>query len=449
MKESKVMKKRTSKIVSILLAFALIVSAGDVVRAEDVDEQRTQTQEMAEPQEPEAETTTEPESEPKEEEPDITVAPPEEEPAESEAPGAEEKKEEDVKAEDEVQDEVKETVEAAPEIEIGAEEAEDISEPTESLETKEMSQREDGKYYASKLVSFPAKGVVAITATCTAGNFNFGVFTDPKSMTRASTLSYDAPGYVSASTRTATKVFNIPAGRGYYIGIYTTQQNTTYNLSYTYYNGSDRAIGNNQPIAVGQRDAQTNYFSFKAPYTGYLRVQGDTTARNHKVILCDASKRAVSGASYLGNDPTYGVAKGKTYYIRVDARFNSKGAYVLNAANSKISEKSGKTKKKAVTIKKKKTKSGIIESGKNSKQADWYKFKLTSKKKVNITVTTGSNESLKITLYKGGKRIKTVTARGNSTGYIKSIGKWKKGTYYIKVQRGTSTSSGYYTLKWK
>ncbi len=146
------MKKRTSKIVSILLAFALIVSAGDVVRAEDVDEQRTQTQEMAEPQEPEAETTTEPESEPKEEEPDITVAPPEEEPAESEAPGAEEKKDEDVKAEDEVQDEVKETVEAAPEIEIGAEEAEDISEPTESLETKEMSQREDGKYYASKLV---------------------------------------------------------------------------------------------------------------------------------------------------------------------------------------------------------------------------------------------------------------------------------------------------------
>ena len=149
MKESKVMKKRTSKIVSILLAFALIVSAGDVVRAEDVDEQRTQTQEMAEPQEPEpeAETATEPESEPKEEEPDITVAPPEEEPAESEAPEAEEKKDEDVKTEDEVQDEVKETVEAAPEIEIGAEEAEDISEPTESLETKELKKRADGKYY--------------------------------------------------------------------------------------------------------------------------------------------------------------------------------------------------------------------------------------------------------------------------------------------------------------
>lgn len=443
------MKKRTSKILSILLAFALIVSAGEVVRAEDVDEQKTQTQEMAEPQEPEAETTTEPESEPKEEEPDITVAPPEEEPAESEAPEAEEKKEEDVKAEDEVQDEVKETVEAAPEIEIGAEEAEDISEPTESLETKEMGQRGDGMYYVSEKVSCPTKGVISITATCTEGSFYFGVFTDFELTKRTSTLSYDAPGYVSASTRTATKAFKVPAGRDYHVGIYTKQEGTKFELSYAYYNGSDRAIGNNQPIAVGQRDAQTNYFSFKAPYTGYLRVQGDPS--NHKVILCDASKRAVSGASYLGNIPTYGVAKGKTYYIRVDARLNSKGAYVLKVTNSKISEKSGKTKKKAVTIKKKKTKKGIIESGKNSKQADWYKFKLTSKKKVNITVTTGSNETLKVIVYKGGKKVRggTQNLYGNDKKILKSNGKWPKGTYYIKVQRGTSTSSGYYTLKWK
>lgn len=444
MKESKVMKKRTSKIVSILLAFALIVSAGDVVRAEDVDEQRTQTQEMAEPQEPEAETTTEPESEPKEEEPDITVAPPEEEPAESEAPEAEEKKDEDVKAEDEVQDEVKETVEAAPEIEIGAEEAEDISEPKELLETKA-----NGTYYNAEKVILPSKGVLAVKASYVSGRYSFGVFKDPNLDNSVSSSIYDRPGAISESVRSATKYFSIPQAGTYYVGVYSNDQNAKVNVQYGFYDGSDRAVGNKQTIIVGQRDAQTNYFSFKAPYTGYLRVQGDTTVGNHKVVLCDASKRALSGASYLGNVPTYGVAKGKTYYIRVDARFNSNGIYALKAINSKISEKSGKTKKKAVTIKKKKTKKGIIESGKNSKQADWYKFKLTSKKKVKINVTTGSNESLKIILYKGGKRIITKTVRGNSTGDITSVGKWPKGTYYIKVQRGTSTSSGYYTLKWK
>ena len=429
------MKKRTSKILSILLAFALIVSAGDVVRAEDVDEQRTQTQEMAE-------TATEPEAEPKEEETDITVAPPEEEPAESEAPEAEEKKDEDVKAEDEVQDEVKETVEAAPEVEIGAEEAEDISEPKELLETKA-----NGTYYNAEKVILPSKGVLAVKASYVSGQYSFGVFKDPNLDNRVSSSIYDRPGDISESVRSATKYFSIPQAGTYYVGVYSNDQNAKVNVQYGFYDGSDRAVGNKQTIIVGQRDAQTNYFSFKAPYTGYLRVQG--TVGNHKVILCDASKRALSGASYLGNVPTYGVAKGKTYYIRVDARFNSNGIYALKATNSKISEKSGKTKKKAVTIKKKKTKKGIIESGKNSKQADWYKFKLTSKKKVKINVTTGSNESLKIILYKGGKRIITKTVRGNSTGDITSVGKWPKGTYYIKVQRGTSTSSGYYTIKWK
>lgn len=442
------MKKRTSKILSILLAFALIVSAGDVVRAEDADGQKTETQEMAEPQEPvtEIETETESESEPEEEVTDITVAPPEEEPAESEAPAAEEKKDEAVTAEDEVQEE---TVEDVPEVEIGADEAEDVLETAGTIQTKATGTRPDGSIYVSEPVTFRTKGTVSITATCTVGNFNFGVFRDVALNTRVSTSSYDSPGYVSASSRSRVKCFSIPQAGTYYIGLYSSDGNTVPNLNWVFYDGSDRAISNNVAIAVGQRDAQTNYFSFRAPYTGYLKVQGDATASNHKVILCDASKRPVSGTSYLGNAPIYGVAKGKTYYIRVDARFNSNGAYALQATNSKISEKSGKTKKKAVTIKKKKTKKGIIESGKNNKKADWYKFKLTGKKRVRIDVTAGSSESLKIIIYKGGRKISTTTVRGNVSGPIKSIGKWPKGTYYIKVQRGTSTASGYYTLKWK
>lgn len=444
------MKKRTSKILSILLAFTLIVSAGEVVRAEDVDGQKTQ--EMTESQEPEAEMETEPESEPKEEM-DVTVAPPEEEPAESEAPAVEDKEDDAAKAEDEAQaqNDVKETADEAPEAEIDADEAEDVSEASELLETKELKQRNDGMYYDSRPVSFSAKGTVVIMATCTAENFYFGVFTDSTLTKRVSTSSYDIPGYVNASARTATKAFNIPRAGTYHIGVYTTRENAVYSLSYAFFDGSDRAIGNNAEIAVGQRDAQTNYFSFRAPYTGYLTVRGDTTAGNHRVVLCDASKRAISGTSYLGSAPTYGVAGGKTYYIRVEARFNSNGAYALKVSNSKISEKSGKTKKKAVTIKQKKTKSGIIESGKNNKQADWYKFKLKGKKKVTLTISGGSSESLMVTVYKGGKKVRNGQQRlsGNGTITLKSRGKWSKGTYYIKVQRGSSTASGYYNIKWK
>ena len=32
---------------------------------------------------------------------------------------------------------------------------------------------------------------------------------------------------------------------------------------------------------------------------------------------------------------------------------------------------------------------------------------------------------------------------------LESAGKWSKGTYYIKIQRANSKSSGWYSLKWK
>lgn len=79
------MKKRTSKILSILLAFALIVSAGDVVRAEDVDGQKTETQEMTEVE------ATEPETEQSVDAPEITADPVEDE-AEALTPVTEEPK---------------------------------------------------------------------------------------------------------------------------------------------------------------------------------------------------------------------------------------------------------------------------------------------------------------------------------------------------------------------
>ncbi len=214
-----------------------------------------------------------------------------------------------------------------------------------------------------------------------------------------------------------------------------------------FYNGADRAISNGQTIAVGQKKAQTNYFQFKAPYTGYLQTAGDSSASSYKVTLCNSSKKALSGANYLSYNPTYGVTKGKTYYIKVVSSVNTKGAYTFKVTSKKITEKSGKKKSKAVTVKKKKTKKGTIQAG--SAQDDWYKFKLTKSQKVKISLTTGSNDALKVIVYKGGKKIGTRTIYRNSKGYVRSLGKWPKGTYYIQMKRANKKSSGYYTLKWQ
>jgi hypothetical protein len=60
-----------------------------------------------------------------------------------------------------------------------------------------------------------------------------------------------------------------------------------------------------------------------------------------------------------------------------------------------------------------------------------------------------TNETMKIAVYKGSKLIKTCNFNRTTKDItIKSVGKWTKGTYYIKVYRGNSTSSGHYKVYW-
>ena len=63
-----------------------------------------------------------------------------------------------------------------------------------------------------------------------------------------------------------------------------------------------------------------------------------------------------------------------------------------------------------------------------------------------------TNDAMKIQVYQGGKKISGTngTFRYTNKSYtVKSIGKWSKGTYYIKISRGNKKSSGYYELSWK
>ncbi|MEI3504678.1 MAG: hypothetical protein V8Q42_13900 [Anaerovoracaceae bacterium] len=48
------------------------------------------------------------------------------------------------------------------------------------------------------------------------------------------------------------------------------------------------------------------------------------------------------------------------------------------------------------------------------------------------------------------KVVKTSTIYNNTKSItLTSVGKWSKGTYHIKVYRGNSKSSGWYSLKWQ
>lgn len=302
----------------------------------------------------------------------------------------------------------------------------------------------------SQEVKFSGMGTVDMAVNndgASSGNINFGIFYDADMTNPVDTTWSAARGEV------VEHVFKIPAAGTYYVGLYSDKG---YNTTYTYYalavaifyNGANRELSNGKQIAVGQKDGQTNYFKFTAVNSGYITTYGDKSAGYYQVALCNSSKKALSGNTYLGYNPTYGVKKGTTYYIKVVSSYNSSGGYTFKLVNNKISEKSGSKKSKAVTIKKSTTKKGTIVAG--SSQTDWYKFKLTSKKSVKIYLKGHTNDQLKITVYKGSKKIGSrIFYYSDASRTLESAGKWSKGTYYIKIQRANSKSSGWYSLKWK
>lgn len=299
-------------------------------------------------------------------------------------------------------------------------------------------------------VTFKSKGVIIMAAraasTGTSGSVEFGLYRD-----RALTAKVDYTGYASANGNVDDQIIQVPSAGTYYLGVksyiseYSNSQNYVVAVSCAYVSGGDRTLSNKKQIMIGQKDAQTNYFKFKAVRNGYLKVQ-TSDSYNNKVTLCNSKKKALSN-TYYASYATYGVKKGRTYYIKIAAR-SSQGGYDLKVTNTAISEKSGKNKSRAVLVKKKKTKKGTIVAGEN--RADWYKFRLTGKKQVRLTVRGATNNKMKIAIYKGNKRVGSGTFSKYNKGInFKSYGKLTKGTYYIKVYRGTKNSSGWYSLNWR
>lgn len=261
-----------------------------------------------------------------------------------------------------------------------------------------------GKAGMYKRIYLPAKGTFIIAvynASDSTDSIRFGLFRDAQ-MTSA--IDY----YSMASRgKTGTLIVKVPSAGYYYMGVYSYFYSSTPvavagSMAAGYVSGADRTVYSGRQIAVGQKNGQTNYFKFKAIRDGYLRVQ--SSEDYDKVTLYNSTKKkALSNATYTRYAPTYGVKKGRTYYVRVVSGYNSDGGYNFKITNTRIKEKSGKKKSKAVLIKKKRTKKGTIVAG--EKRTDWYKFKVTKKKRVRVTVKGATNNKLKVVIYKGNRSV--------------------------------------------
>lgn len=308
----------------------------------------------------------------------------------------------------------------------------------------------------STKVTVPAKGTVLMAAAADPSNgksVNFGLFYD-REMTKpvGNYYSVSAGNAVPGSGAYSVKVTK--AGT-YYLGAYClngiSYPETFANgiaLAAAFVSGADRTLTGGTWAAVGQKDAQKNYFKYVPKYTGYAKVDVDGLISG-KVTLMNYKKASRSDAVPVYRSPiTFGVKKGVTYYIKVDAGSNSSGAYRIKAGAYGITDTSGATKSKARTLSKGVTKKGVIIAG--SSTPDWYKIKLTSKRDFKIVMKGGTNKTLKMSVYNSkGKLQKSGTFNYNTSALTYSAYHYPAGTYYVKISRNDDKSSGWYSLNWK
>lgn len=309
-----------------------------------------------------------------------------------------------------------------------------------------------GQTEALDTVNIPSKGSILISAAAnTSTNIEF--------YNGATRVGY--PMYLPATAETCDDVFEFSGPTTATIKLtrssYAADTEGMVQFFMLFVNSGDASVSAKETTAYySQNYTENSYTKISVNKTGYICVETPSTQYSSVyVTLCNKSKKAVSEEIYVSSSSPYtyfAVSKG-TYYIKT--RASSDGMYNVRYTFTKVSEKSGSKKAKAVNIKKNKTIKGVLTAN-NKSQADWYKVKLTKKQVLKITyksLNTGGYGDIKLQVIPANKNMKiygdTVKLANGTSGTAKSTGKWSAGTYYLKVTKGDKKASGYYQIKWK
>lgn len=199
----------------------------------------------------------------------------------------------------------------------------------------------------------------------------------------------------------------------------------------------------------------TSAFNIKVPGNGYLEIMlYDETGQGNSVYFITSGFDDYEYLSSRDYRRAVGVTAGN-YNIKVKT---NAPIYRIKARFIGISEnKYGTKKKKAATVKKKRTIKGVIAT--NNRKAHWYKIKLKKKQTIKLNFRsdlTGTYGGLRLTAYKGKKKIGNVLIRQDDKtnqfiiyrGSMFSRKKLTKGTYYLKIE-SYKRGNGYFSFNWK
>lgn len=210
---------------------------------------------------------------------------------------------------------------------------------------------------------------------------------------------------------------------------------------------NNRTFGGNNVIASASTGAAT-YQQFKVAKRGVaaIAVYKENAAGNVSSVTYSVQKLSgktwktvatgLSGAAKNNYVVTIGLAAG-TYRVVANAA-SREILYFINV-NQKASDSYGTSKKKAKEIKRKKSKKQVFLSNESTSKTHWYKIKVKKIGMTYIDITGLGNRSKISVTVTGAARLKNKTI---SKGF-RIYGKAKKGTYYIKIKKGSKGTSGY------
>ena len=331
-----------------------------------------------------------------------------------------------------------------------------ISEPVKGVKTYNVQMPKDG---CLALMYFYS-GAASVNVTNAAGSR----ISYTNSATQAIT------GQDGTSVTAYVHYYNLAKG-SYKIQVetYTNGQYAVFSPTYAPASGTLKS----GKLFIGGAKSATGKAVYKinVKKNGYLNLKvtdsgGTTNYPQYTVQLLNKKKKAITKPETLYSsvqwNTTFGVKKG-TYYIAVTSNFSSPCFDIKATAKAVKVSKYGKSKKKAVTLKAKKTAKGVLFAAKKKTTGkQWFKFTLKKDKAVKVTVKTkcspgSSKGKLQVVIMNNYSKstnrfdnnVSTQTTGGTISLYTIGNGnKLKKGTYWICVS-GENYGNGYYTLKWK
>ena len=231
--------------------------------------------------------------------------------------------------------------------------------------------------------------------------------------------------------------------------------------SYTFTNASF----SNQDNAI--------YLKIETNKSGILNFMCDA---NETVVMkyLDKDQKIISNSFRLADQTLtgIGVLPDQLYYIKMwrpDGQ--EEGTTTISGIKyqiRKVEQTGNYTKSKAATLAEGEYNSTLVPAGKSTKA--WYKLDVTQKKKLSITIESrmlqNNGKCLRMYIYNTeGKKINTspiVIAKEAKAKYknkkyimvyprttLKTTAEFPPGTYYLRVDSRTSTSSGAFRIKWE